>query len=254
MAITAHDPARLRFWVLIGLLAVTGVTMAFIAAFGLNDSTAFEIVWRVFVALLYLVVSFVATHTWLRLTIWASICVTFLLGLLSAFWRYTPFYVSYSSTSGYRYGDPASGWSPWMNLHYDVEAAAHGITLGLLGLGLLSLAHRWIREQPVIRGVYYFTFGVSIIALVLGAGMMVDTRDRWDVFTGWDRIEAGLIILALTAAVIVVISAFVQWRGERRNAVSAPAAQRTDLSGLTEDELRQLVHRLVDERLEQRGD
>lgn len=246
MAVSIKDPARLRFWVLICLLAITGVTMAFIAAFGLNDSTAFEIVWRVFVALLYLVVSFVATHTWLRLTIWAAIGVTFILGLVSALWRYTPFHLDYSD---YTYGDRSSGWSPWINLHHDLESAAHVITLGLLSLGLLSLAHRWIREQPVIRGAYYFAFVTGVIALLLGAGLMIDNRDRWDVFTALDRFEAGLIILALTAAVIVVISAFVQWRGERKQAAPARAA---DLSHLEEDELRQLVHRYVDEYLDQK--
>lgn len=252
-----RDFARIRFWVFIGLLSATGVTMAFIAAFGFNDSIAFDIVWRVFVVLLYIIISFAAQHLWLRVTTWVAIGVTFIIGLVNVFSRYIPFIPDNRGNWDSQWGDPSTGWNPWYAIEQDVEFAAHLICGGLLALGLLSLAYRWIRDQKVLQAIYTVTIVFSVIALLIGTGLIIDGRYRWNLFPQFDRLEAGLGILAMTGAVITVIGAFVQRRSmpvglsrENISVVSTSSAQETlQTAGLDDDEIRTLVRRYVDEYL-----
>ena len=255
-----RDPARIRFWVFIGLLCATGVTMAFIAAFGFNDSIAFDIVWRVFVVLLYIVISFASQHLWLRLLTWSSIGITFVLGLINVFSRYLPFIPQQQRSGDYRWGDPSTGWNPWFGIEQDLEVAAHMICVGLLGLGLLSLAYRWIMDQPVLRGIYWITIIFTLISLLIGAVLIMDSRYRWNIFPRIERLEAGIVILAMTGAVVVVIGAFVQRRSLRtyssnKNLPSpstGSAQEKLRAAGLDENEIRMLVRHYVDEYLQEK--
>lgn len=259
-----RDPARIRFWVFIGLLSVTGVTMSFIAAFGFNDSVAFDIVWRVFLMLLYIVISFAAQHLWLRLVTWSAIGITFVIGLVNVFSRYLPFIPQRHGGSIYTWGDPSTGWDPWFGIEQDVEFAAHMICVGLLALGLLSLAWHWIAGQRILQGFYRAAFIFTLLSLVLGAVLIIDTRHRWNIFHTFDQLEAGVVILALTATVITVIGAFVQWRTLRTRSSqvssrsSAHPVATGNLSaklqseGLGEVEIRALVRQYVDEYLSEK--
>ena len=255
-----RDPARIRFWVFIGLLAATGVTLAFIATFGFNDSIAFDIVWRVFVVLLYIVISFAAQHLWLRLTTWTVIGITFVLGLANVFPRYLPFIPQWQSSGEYRWGDLSTGWNPWFGIEQDLEVAAHMICVGLLGLGLLSLAYRWIMDQPVLQGIYWGTIVFTLISLLIGAVLIMDSRHRWNIFHQIERLEAGIVILAMTGAVIIVIGAFVQRRSIRADSSrenipvvdTGSAQEKLRAAGIDHDDIRALVRRYVDEYLDEK--
>lgn len=258
-----RDPARIRFWVFIGLLCATGVTMAFIAAFGFNDSIAFDIVWRVFVVLLYIVISFASQHRWLRLSTWTAIGITFVLGLVTVFSSSLPFIPQQQRSGDYIWGDPTTGWNPWFGIEQDLEVAAHMICVGLLALGLLSLAYRWINEQPVLQGIYRATSILTLFSVLIGAVLIMDTRHRWNIFHQIERLEAGIVILALTGAAVVVIGAFVQRRSlhpeSSREGISAGSAasagsvsEKLQAAGWEEDELRALVRQYVDEYLDEK--
>lgn len=255
-----RDPARIRFWAFIGLLSATGVTMAFIAVFGFNDSVAFDIVWRVFLMLLYIVISFAAQHLWLSLVTWSAVGITFVIGLINVFSRYLPFIPQRQSGSRYTWGDPSTGWNPWFGIEQDIEFAAHMICVGLLGLGLLSLAWRWIAGQRILQGFYRAAFIFALLGLVLGAVLIIDTRHRWNIFHIFDQLEAGVVILALTATVVSVIGAFVQWRTLSSESTphgaqgpsAADLSEKLQAAGLEEDEIRTLVRRYVEEYLEEK--
>ena len=274
------------FWVLVTILAVSGVATAFIAVFGLFESTAYSIVWRVFVADLYLIASFAAQHRWLRRASWIAIGMTLVLGLVHVFWQFTPYSRWADGRTRYTVGDPSTGWSPWFGFEGDLEAAAHITVLGLLWLGFVSLAYRWVKEQRVIRTIYLLTFVTLLAAVALGVLLILDSPHRWDIGWVWGQLEAGIVILALTGTSIVLIGAFVQRRsssmrtplqsvGQRQPSSSGEAA-RSDRTGdtrgsdftaqieqadlparitqeLSEAELRTLVREVVDEALRERG-
>jgi hypothetical protein len=267
---------RTGFWLLLGLLALSGVSMAFIVIFGFFDSTAYSIVWRVFVADLYLIASFAAQHRWLRLTAWIGTGITFVIGLVNAFWQYTPYYRWAGGRASYTVGDEGTGWSPWFGFEQDLEAAAHLLLVTVLVLGFVSLAHRWIVGERVLHGIYVFTFIAALTAALIGAMLILDSPFRWDI--GGDalgKVAAGISILALTGAAIVTIAAFVQrkaararaaaeHRGERIAAavtdhLAAPGPAQAGASGAaspagrSDAELRELVRGYVDEYLRERG-
>lgn len=268
--------SRTGFWVLIGLLAASGVAMALIVVFGLFESIAYSIVWRVFVADLYLIASLAAQHAWLRWATWIATGVTFLLGVMNAFWRYTPYYRWADGRTSYTVGDSSTGWSPWMGFNDDLEAAAHLIVVCFVVLGFVSLAHRWVAGERVLSLIYRCTFGLVLASAVLGSALVLDTPHRWNLSSVLGRVEAGIVILALTAAAIVIIGAFVQRRaalGRARAAgggIASPGGQfgsngehelrdpaeprgQNGMSTRSEEELRARVRSYVDEYLAQRG-
>lgn len=268
---TVVGKKRTGFWVLIAILAVSGVLAALIVVFGAFDSIAYSIVWRVFVADLYLVASLAAQHTWLRRTAWIATGFTFVLGMVNVFWRFTPYYRWADGRSSYTVGDPSTGWSPWYGFNEDLEAAAHLILVGVIMLGFVSLAYRWISEERLMRGIYVATFVATCVSVLLCAILIVDSGHRWNLSEDLGRVAAGAAILALTAAAIVTIAAFVQRRAAKSavrdgrpvapNPAAAvlPQALDTHVPGVpgspaaTDDELRSLVRGYVDEYLRERG-
>lgn len=261
-----HELGKRGLWILIALLAVSGVSMALIVVFGLFDSIAYSLVWRVFVADLYLVASLAAQHTWLRRSIWVGTGVTFVLGLVSAFWEYTPYAEEWADhVYGPVVGVRSSGWSPWHGFEADLEYAAHLAVCGLVLLGVLSFAYRWVARDRVLRAIYTVTFVLSGIALLLGVALILDSPWRWDLTEGWGRTEAALSILAFTGAAILIIAAILQrnaQRSERRPqeipdtdkaaAAALAAAVGGDTAGAADEELRSLVRQYVDEYLNER--
>lgn len=272
--VNTGDRRRVGFWVLIGVLGVSGISMAFIAVFGLFDSTAFSLVWRVFVADLYLIASLAAQHRWLRWTAWIGTAVTFLLGLVNVFWRYTPYYEWADGRTNYTVGDSGSGWSPWFGFEGDLEASAHLILVGVILLGFVSLAYRWVAGERLLRAIYVFTFVSGLVSVLLGAVLILDSPFRWNLSSGWEQALAGFVILALTAMAIVIIAAFVQRNAARARVRAAEGAQAAAIAdglvpsaalspapsgssvsaaGIADDELRVLVRTYVDEYLAERG-
>lgn len=284
------ESSRTGFWVLIGLLAASGVAMAFIVVFGMFDSVAYSLVWRVFVADLYLIASLAAQHRWLRLTAWIATGVTFLLGMVNVFWRFTPYWEWTDGRSSFTVGDPRTGWSPWFGFEESLEYAAHLVLVGVVALGFVSLAYRWVAGERVLRAVYAFTFTAGLLSVLLGAVLILDSPYRMGLDEWVGQLQAGITILALTAAAIVTIAAFVLRRAartaehagsfasagsfaeqQRLAAVAqaagaaaplpapgtgsqAPQTPPTEgaLARLTPDELRVLVRRYVDDYLAER--
>ena len=284
MTTAANGTRRIWFRALIGILALSGVVTALIVAFGAFDSVAFSLVWRVFVADLYLVAAFAAQHVWLRRAVWIGAAATFVLGVVNAFWPYTPYYEWADGRNTYTVGDPSTGWSPWFGFNDDLEFACNVIVIGLVALSFVSFAYRWIVEVRALRITYLATYICGLAFLIVTALRICDSPHRWNLGDDLGRTQAVLIILALTAAVIVCISAFVQrnaWRAAQRGAAvvpadgAAPVAATTGVgvaagaaallpgtpaadassatarlpAGLTEAELRALVRSYVDEYL-----
>lgn len=257
--------SKVGFWVLVGLLAASGVTMAFIAVLGVFDSVASSLVWRIFVADLYLIASFAAQHVWLRRAIWTATSITFVLGIVHVFWRFTPYWEWADGRSSFTVGDSSTGWSPWFGFEGDLEAAGHIAAVGLIMLGFVSLAYRWVAGQRIIRGIYTFTFAAGILSTLLSIVLILDSPHRMDLGSWLGELALGTAILALTGAAIVTISAFVQRRAarseihataptalEQRQANTGDAAPST-LADLTTEQLRVLVRQHVDEYLSERG-
>lgn len=251
---------RTGFWILVGLLAASGVAMAFIVVFGEFDSVAYSLVWRVFVADLYLIASLAAQHRWLRLTAWIGTGVVFALGMVNVFWRFTPYWQWAEGRSSFRVGDESTGWSPWFGFEADLEYAAHLLLVGIVVLGFVSLAYRWVAGERVLRAVYTFTFVSGLLAVLLGAVLILDSPHRLNLDDWVRQLQAGITILALTAAAIVAIAAFVQRKTARQGVSESveravdpptPSAEQT-LAALTPEQLRALVRQYVDERLAER--
>lgn len=224
----SSNPPRSRFgfWLLIGILAVTGVALATTVLLGQTESRGFGLAGVLFLADLYLVLSLVARHSWLRRTIWVGTVVTFIFGAVLVFWPDQDYYVNgnvpYEDLVRTQYGF-------LMDLNY----ALHTVVAALLALGILSLAYAWIAAERPIRVVYYAMYFTGLLAALLWAiGFIVPGSN------GRSTIELGVTILALTAAAIVVIAAFVQ-RNSQNHARG-------------DEELRALVRQYVDEYLAER--
>ncbi|RLP71888.1 hypothetical protein D9V32_15780 [Mycetocola tolaasinivorans] len=252
------DRSRVAFWWLIGVLAASGVAMAFVVAFGEFGSVGFSITWRVFVADLYLIAALAAQHVWLRRTIWIGAGITFLLGIITVLWpgsgrnRWSQPY--------YEYGNTQSGWSPWDGFLQDLETALHICVGGLVVLGFLSLAYRWLKGERVLRITYLTTFGLGVASILIAAIRTLDSRYRMNLGEGLSRVHTALIILALTGAAIVIIAGFVQRRtilARERLAASpveaspAPAVPEATVP-VDNPELRALVRTYVEEYLRER--
>ena len=235
---------RLGFWVLVGVLAASGVAMAFIVLFGLAESQAFSLTWRIFVADVYLIASLAAQHEWLKRTIWIGTAVSFLLGVLVTFWPDDDYYLD--SSVDYENLQRA----PFGVLN-DVDAATHIMLVALVVLGFLSLGYRYLRDERVLRIIYIATFVAGLAAA--GTWAIEALAQSW-----LDTpVQLGILILALTAAAIVIIAALVQrkaWK-DREAAIPDRAALGSGAAGarLDDPELRALVRRYVDEYLEERG-
>ncbi|RLP81340.1 hypothetical protein D9V34_11975 [Mycetocola lacteus] len=206
------ERGRVAFWWLIGVLAASGVAMAFVVAFGEYDSIGFSVVWRVFVADLALIAALAAQHTWLRRTIWIGAGIGFVMGIVNALWADPARERWYTAEPDYQYGNPDTGWSPWDGLTQDIESAIHISVFGLVLLGFISLAYRWLRDEPVLRMIYFGTFGLGILSILLASIRTVGTSERLHLGDGVNRFHTAIIILALTGAAIVIIAAFVQRR------------------------------------------
>lgn len=254
---TAGDRGKVGFWILIGLLAASGVTMALIAVFGWFDSAAFDLVWRVFLADVYIICSFAAQHVWLRRTVWIGAGITFAAGIVNVFWRYTPFYRPFGWSENEVWGDPSTGWDRWRHIESDIEMACHLLLVCAIVLGFVSLAYRWIVAERVLKVIYWVTFITGAAAALMGAIMMVGYYRFWRDDEGWSQTRLALFILALTGAAIVTIGGFVQ----RKAALAKAPEHAVGVSSLYEgvgvaaqrtgnpDELRALVRQYVDEYL-----
>lgn len=243
--------SRIGFWVLIGILAVTGVAMAIIVAFGLTESKAFGLVGYLFLADFYLVVSLVARHKGLQRTIWVGTVLTFVLGVVLVFWPESDYYVNAN--------DPNAGPDEWIRTPYglwhDIAFASHTVLGTLLALGLISLAYKSIVGERTIRAIYFFMFGTGLIAAALWAGGLL-----WEDSDGLLPYQLSVTILALTAAAIVIIAAFVQRNAqlaEERRSVAEIAHGAHGMVGAgggleNEEALRALVRQYVDEYLAER--
>ncbi|MFV0434213.1 MAG: hypothetical protein ACK5LO_09560 [Leucobacter sp.] len=264
---------RVGFWILIGLLAVSGVVMAFTVIFRLTESRAFDITWLIFVADVYLIASLAAKHRWLRLAIWAGTAVSFVYGLVLVFWPDQSYYVELPTTDS---GDASFGWerSPY-GVMSDLNISLHIVIVTLLLLGFLSLGYRRVSRERILRGIYVFAYAAGLVAALL-----------WAILTATDS-EAdltmpalGVSILALTAAAIVIIAALVQRRDVPAgvpgaavpgsaapgsaapgsavpgSAVSATAERavvdQTGIAGFDPEQLRALVRGYVEEYLAER--
>ncbi|MFC5338780.1 hypothetical protein [Leucobacter denitrificans] len=236
---------RTGFWILIGLLALSGVVMAVIVFLGLTESKAFTIAGLIFLADVYLIISLAARHIWLQRTIWVGTAITFILGVVVAFWEETEYYVGE--------WDPDVPYDEMQRSVYgflsDLTFAAHTILGCLLALGIISIAHRWIRRERILMSIYYFMFVAGIVAGILWAiGYMMQFSD--DLVP----LQLGVSILALTAAAIIIIAGFVQRKAQQSEEQSRQLAAATQISGgLSDDALRARVRELVDEYLEERG-
>lgn len=235
---------RLGFWVLVGVLAVSGVAMAFIVLFGLAESQAFSLTWRIFVADIYLIASLAAQHEWLKRTIWVGTAVSFVFGVLVVFWPDQDYYRNWDADYEDLVRTPFGVMS-------DLGNALHIMLVALVLLGFISLGYRYLRGERVLRIIYVATFAAGLVAAGLWA---VEAVARTWLDT---PVQLGLTILALTAAAIVIIAALVQrkaWK-DRQAAVPDPARLAHGAAGVRIDdpELRALVRRYVDEYLEERG-
>lgn len=236
---------RLGFWLLVGVLAISGIAMAVIVFLGLTESKAFGLAGFVFLADVYLIISLAARHTWLQRTIWVGTVLTFVLGVIVTFWPDDDYYAE-----DY---DPNISFDEMHRSTYgvlsDVSYAAHTLLGTLLALGIISMAWRWIKHERVLRVIYYFMFIVGAGAgLFWAIGFVIRHTENLV------PLQLGLTILALTAGAIVIIAGFVQRNAER----SRELADRQGLpleagSARSDEELRQLVRQYVEEYLEERG-
>lgn len=269
-AVGAAERSKRGFWILIGVLALSGVAIAVVVALGLFDSITYSLAWRVFVADLYLIASLAAHHTWLRRAVWIGAGITFVLGVVNVAWEYTPYDEWADGRSSYTYGDPSTGWSPWFGFEADLEWAGHFIVGGLVLLGFISFAYRWLVNSRLLRTIYFATFGVALSVLVLGTVLILDSQARLNLDDAWQQLQMGLVILALTGAAIVIIAGATQRSAaraaERSGQGTGPGAtqlaygpgtpglpESATLAHLTEEELRLLVRKHVDEYLRERG-
>ncbi|MCS4275723.1 hypothetical protein M2390_000884 [Mycetocola sp. BIGb0189] len=248
------------FWWLTGILAASGIAMAFIAASGVFDSVGYSLVWRVFTADLYLIASLAAQHVWLRRSIWVGTAATLAIGLINTFAHYIPA------------GAPArfeTRSDRWFGVEQDVEVAANIIVITLIVLGFISLAYRWLAEDSVLRGTYVATFCLIVLGMLLTVIDIIDSPSRWGISQHFGQIQSGVFILAFTGAAIVTIGGFFlrksalgRMRDESVRAAALAAAKKLvpvppsdpGTVGITagEDELRALVRKYVDEYLAER--
>lgn len=194
---------RTGFWILIAVLAVSGLAMAFIALFGLFSGGAYSFVWRLFVADLYLIASLAAKHQWLRVSIWVAVGVTFVLGVTSRI-------VDYTQGGGYddffNYTEPTS----FAVLLEDLEWSGHIIVGTLIALGFISFAYRWLAGEKVLRAIYFAAFGLAGAAALVSV-LAVLSWGRWGLaMSDLDPLILSLWTLALTAGAIVIIGGVVQ--------------------------------------------
>lgn len=239
---------RLGFWVLVGVLAASGVAMAFIVLFGLAESQAFSLTWRVFIADVFLIASLAAQHVWLRRAIWVGTAVTFLLGVLVTFWPDDAYYVEYDISSGL---DSVQSQRTAFGLLNDLNTAAYIMLVALVVLGFLSLGYRYLHHERLLRLIYIATF---VAGLAAASSWAIEA-----IAQSWldSPVQLGILILALTAAAIVIIAALVQRKAWKDREAATPD-RAAPVSGLTtarldDPELRALVRRYVDEYLEERG-
>ncbi|MFZ4842096.1 hypothetical protein [Mycetocola saprophilus] len=248
------------FWWLTGILAASGIAMAFIAASGVFDSVGYSLVWRVFIADLYLIASLAAQHVWLRRSIWVGTAATLAIGLINTLARYLPA------------GEPAryeSRSDRWFGLEQNIEVAANVIIITLIVLGFISLAYRWLSDDSVLRGTYIATFCLGLLGMVLTVIDILDSPSRWGISQHLGQIQSGVFILAFTGAAIVTIGGFFlrksalgRMRDESVRAAAFAAAQKLvpvppsqpAAAGVAagEEELRALVRKYVDEYLAER--
>lgn len=250
-AVEEHDRPRRGFWTLIGILAVTGLAMAVIVIFGLTETKAFGLVGFLFLADLYLVLSLIARHRWLRITLWFGTVITFVLGVVTVFWPEQEYYdQAWDSTV------PFEEWTrTTYGLLVDSLYSLHTVFGTLLALGVISLAYRWIAKERLFRLVYVVMFVTAIVAAALwSVGIMLEGVDRLGPY------QLGMSILALTAAAIVVIAAFVQRNARvaaERTSVAAEQAVSAHTLGVPQNAeeaaaLRALVREYVEEYLAER--
>lgn len=254
--------------IIIAVLAVSGVAGAVIAVFGLFDSIAYSLLWRIFVADLYLLASLTARHLWLQRAAWISIAVALLAGIVNAFWKITPDYRRAEGSTSYTVGDTASGWSPWFGIVGDIEAAAHILTIALLVLCFLSNAYRWLSNNRVLRNVYVFNVAMVLCFALLAMGNAIDSSVRWNLFVNSGPLMTGIAILVVTGCAILSIAATVFRAGSKHTfdtaplfestqvsaavAASKPVSSAGKLAGLNEAELRTLIREVVVEVLAER--
>lgn len=239
--------SRMGFWILIGILAVTGLAMAFLVIFGLAESKASGLVGFLFLADLYLVVSLVARHRWLRLTLWVGTAISFVFGVVTVFWPNRDYYVNSNNLGA----DPDEWKRTTFGVLNDTLYAVHTVLAVLLALGIVSLAYRWIVKSRPFTVVYFAMFVTAIIAAILWAvGFIVEGDDRLAPY------QLGTSILALTAAAIVVIAAFVmrntQAAEERASSEAARGVAHPLGSPEHDAALRALVREYVEEYLAER--
>lgn len=260
---TTSERSKLGFWILVGLLAASGVSMALIAVFGWFDSAAFDLVWRVFLADVYIICSFAAQHAWLRRTIWVGAGITFVAGLVNVFWRYTSFYRPYTWNEHEVWGDPSTGWDRWQGIESDIEMACHLLLVCAIVLGFVSFAYRWIVTERVLKAFYWFTFIAGATASLLGAFMLVGYWRFWQDYEELQQARLALFILALTGAAIVTIGGFVQRKAMLARVKEEPVVLGSMTAGTSPtigvgagggevihpDEMRALVRQYVDEYL-----
>ncbi len=242
---TEKQKPRTAFWILVGVLALSGIVMAVIVFLGLTESKAFTLTGLIFLADVYLIISLAARHVWLQRTIWVGTALTFILGVVVAFWEEDNYYVG--------------EWSP--DIPYDqMERSVYGflsdLTFGahtilgcLLALGIISIAYRWIRRERILMAIYYFMFVAGVAAGLLWAiGYVLQFSD--DLIP----LQLGVSILALTAAAITIIAGFVQRNAQQSLEQSRQAATLAQAGGgMPDEELRTLVRQYVQEYLEERG-
>lgn len=264
-----RSTVSLGLWILLGIMAVTGVTMAMIVVFGALDSVAYSVVWRILVADIYLIISFTAQHRWLRKTAWVGTAVTFLIGLIVVFGRY----LAQSGLAGSDLYDTTYGnesWYAWFGLGGRLESAAHILLGTVLAFSLLSLAYRWIARERPLRIIYIVTGATGILAALLTAIEFVDYASYPSFGMSYGQLRSALAILALTGATIVIIAALVQRGSASRSALPSVAAATSTVAGVSasaptpaqsaagvrmvsEQELGELVRAAVAEELARRG-
>ena len=233
-----------RFWILIGLLAASGVAMAFIVAFGLSESKAFTVVWTICVADVYLIASLAARHRWLRFAIWVGTAIVFVGGVIIAF---IPQEEQYRETAT----STAGSWE-WERTPYGVFVetvySLHVLVIVLVLLGFVSLGYRFVCHERVLWVIYILTF-ITALAAALLITFDLAVQPSADFYAG----QVSLSILAFTGAAIVIIGALVQRKAGQAGPVqtvtqsSFPAGAGAIV--VDHDELRALVRTIIAEEL-----
>jgi hypothetical protein len=225
VAIKPFDRRKLFLRLSIASLALAGLLAAGGVFIGGEAWKASSTAGLVFLLNLLVLISFVSPHKKLRFAQWIAIPIIGLLSAIFIWWE-----------SDYGNGDYVG--DTWVYTRTDYEMFrdwSMGLWWVVVALAILSFFSKtWplIKEAAFLRYSYIFTFSTALLAAVIAwVNIGIDGMETQDLVL----VESVLVILAVTGASIVIISAFVE-----RSRLKSEAAEES-IAPIQPEKLEELI-------------